>query len=243
MKFTLLLLALGASEGALPGPLTLKYFDARGAAEVARVLFAIGGQEYVDHRYKMGPGFEAPEFKADKDSGALGRNLGRAPLLLTPEGEIGQSKAIERYVAAAAGLMGNTPFEAATIDMLVEHVRDVRDAQRTKGFSAMTRGKTDEEKAALRTEWYGSDLPGWLGRIEACVVAIAGGEGASHSVGGALSYADVCIWALLREVPAADAADLERASAACKTLNCIADTVAAHPKVAAWVQARPKTAF
>ena len=104
---SLLVLASAATASGL----TLKYFDARGAAETTRVLLAIGGIAYTDHRYAIGPGFEAPEFKADKESGALARNLGRAPLLLTDEGAIGQSKAMERYVAGQAGLMGSTPFE------------------------------------------------------------------------------------------------------------------------------------
>ena len=150
---SLLVLASAATASGL----TLKYFDARGAAETTRVLLAIGGITYTDHRYSIGPGFEAPEFKADKESGALARNLGRAPLLLTDEGAIGQSKAMERYVAGQAGLMGKTPFEAACIDMVAEHVRDVRDAQARKGFSRMARGKTDEEKAALAAEWYSTD--------------------------------------------------------------------------------------
>ena len=183
---------------AAPSSLTLKYFDARGAAETTRVLLAIGGIAYTDHRYSIGPAFEAPEFKADKESGALALNLGRAPLLLTDEGAIGQSKAMERYVASQAGLMGATPFEAARIDMVAEHVRDVRDTQMRKGFSRMARGKTDEEKAALSSEWYGTDLPSFLAKIEACVVDMAG-KGAAHVVGGGVSYADVCIWSLLRE--------------------------------------------
>ena len=203
---SLLVLASAATASGL----TLKYFDARGAAETTRVLLAIGGIAYTDHRYAIGPGFEAPEFKADKESGALARNLGRAPLLLTDEGAIGQSKAMERYVAGQAGLMGKTPFEAACIDMVAEHVRDVRDAQARKGFSRMARGKTDEEKAALAAEWYGTDLPSWLAKLEACVVELAG-EGAAHTVGGAVSYADVCIWSLLRE---GSAEDLERVAEA-----------------------------
>ena len=150
---SLLVLASAATASSL----TLKYFDARGAAETTRVLLTIGGIAYTDQRYPIGPGFEAPEFKADKESGGLARNLGRAPLLLTDEGAIGQSKAMERYVAGQAGLMGKTPFEAACIDMVAEHVRDVREAQARKGFSRMARGKTDDEKAALAAEWYSTD--------------------------------------------------------------------------------------
>ena len=147
---SLLVLASAATASGL----TLKYFDARGAAETTRVLLAIGGIAYTDHRYAIGPGFEAPEFKADKESGALARNLGRAPLLLTDEGAIGQSKAMERYVAGQAGLMGKTPFEAACIDMVAEHVRDVRDAQARKGFSRMARGNVGP--AAIGTVVFGS---------------------------------------------------------------------------------------
>ena len=83
-------------------------------------------------------------------------------------------------------------------------------------------------QAALSSEWYGTELPSFLAKIEACVVDMAG-AGAAHAVGGGLltltltpnsnlspnpspnpsstpnqvgggvSYADVCIWSLLRE--------------------------------------------
>jgi len=220
----------------------LQYFDARGAAELTRVLLKLSGKEFIDTRYKIGPGFDAPEFKADKASGALAMNLDRAPLLVLPQGQLGQSKAIERFVAYEGGLMGGSAFEAAQIDMLAEHVRDVKDAQGRKGFGPFSRDKTEEEKKALAEEWYSSDLPSWLRRIEACVVGLSGRD-ASHAVGGAMSYADVCIWALLREGTPEDIALVASASAECPTLNCIADTVAANPVVATWVEERPKTMF
>lgn len=235
-------LAIVLLASAYGGSLTLKYFDARGAAETTRVLLAIGGLQYEDKRYKIGPGFDAPEFKAEKESGALLLNLNRAPILMTDEGSIGQSKSMERYVAREAGLMGRSSFEAATIDMVAEHVRDVRDAQQRKGFSKMARGKTDEEKATLSAEWYGADLPGWLDRLEACVVQLSG-QGATHAVGGRISYADVCIWSLLREGSAEDVELVTKAAAGCKTLQCIADGVAALPAVSEWVKSRPVTSF
>ena len=51
---------------------------------------------------------------------------------------------MELIVAGQAGLMGKTPFEAACIDMVAEHVRDVRDAQARR--ASLARGKTDEER-------------------------------------------------------------------------------------------------
>ena len=59
--------------------------------------------------------------------------------------------------------------------------------QGRKGFSRMARGKTDEEKATLSAEWYGTELPGWLTKLEACVVGLSG-VGATHAVGGPAAW-------------------------------------------------------
>lgn len=98
--------AMLLNPGAGPS-LTLKYFNARGAAELSRVLLALGSPDpgkliYEDVRYEIGPGFQSEEFKADKESGALMMNLNRAPLLLVEgEGVLGQSKAIEQPARGA----------------------------------------------------------------------------------------------------------------------------------------------
>jgi len=225
----------------------LKYFDARGVAEVSRVMLAIGGAEYSDSRYAIertaDGGFATPEFAADKASGALATNLGRAPLLLV-DGQpspLGQSRAIERYLARECGLMGTTPFEAALIDSVAEHVRDVKDAQGKKGFGMMSRDKSADEKETAKAEWYGADLPDWLQRIEACVAPI---ESAICGPPDSPTYAAVCIWSLLTDNGAASAEDralLCRAAEGCTALNAIADAVAGHPRVAAWLEGRPVT--
>ena len=74
-------------DGSAGLSLTLKYFDARGAAEISRVLLALGSSTpgeaiYEDVRYPIGPGFQSEAFKEDKESGALMMNLNRAPLLV-----------------------------------------------------------------------------------------------------------------------------------------------------------------
>lgn len=220
--------------------LTLKYFNARGAAEVSRVLLAISGTDYKDHRYeivpKEGGGFSTPEFASDKESGALAVNLNRAPVLIVDDQTFGQSKAMERYIAAQGGMMGSTPLEAALIDSVAEHVRDVKDAQARKGFSMFSRDKSDEEKAKLKDEWYNVDLPGWLQRIEQCVAPIR-----SIVCGETPSYAAVCIWALLREGKDEDVALVAKAAEGCPQLVEIAEAVAEHPAVKEWVARRPVT--
>jgi hypothetical protein len=79
--------------------LELRYFDARGAAEVSRVILALSGREYVDHRYaierKEGGGFTTPEFSAltrRMVRWLQTRNLNRAPLLLVDVTPITRAK-------------------------------------------------------------------------------------------------------------------------------------------------------
>ena len=242
--------ALAAVSSATTSPpstnkLQLKYFDIRGAAETCRVLLALGNEEYDDARYKIDPStFSSPEFLEAKNNGDLGMNLNRAPVLVTPEGRvIGQSKAMERYLARRLGLMGagGTPEDEAIIDCIAEHCRDVKDAAARKGFSKFAKGKTDEEKAAARSEWFGADMPDMLGKIEESLKGTSGAPG--YSFGDAPTYADVTIWALLRDCAAADLDDTTRAAEKCIALNAIADQIASNPGVSRWLSERPESMF
>jgi glutathione S-transferase len=232
--------ALAAAASSKP---VLKYFDIRGVAETSRILLAIGGEDYDDARYQIDPAtFASAAFITSKESGDLKANLNRAPVLVTPDGTtIGQSKAIERYLAKRFNMMGNSDEEAAVIDCIAEHCRDVKDAAAKKGFSMFVKDKTEEEKAKARAEWFDEDLPVMLGKIDDCVSDTGNDDG--FSVGSSISYADVVIWALLRDCSPADAEDTTKAAINCKTLNSIADAIAAHPSVSNWIETRPETMF
>jgi glutathione S-transferase len=98
------------------------------------MIFTVAKQEFEDERYSFSfgtPGdwstIQRPEFEAAKASGELDASLGKVPLLYVDGVKIGQSKAIERYLANTFHLMGSTPIEAAHIDQLCENVRDVMD--------------------------------------------------------------------------------------------------------------------
>eukprot|EP00568_Trieres_chinensis_P003974 CAMPEP_0183292692 /NCGR_PEP_ID=MMETSP0160_2-20130417/1657_1 /TAXON_ID=2839 ORGANISM="Odontella Sinensis, Strain Grunow 1884" /NCGR_SAMPLE_ID=MMETSP0160_2 /ASSEMBLY_ACC=CAM_ASM_000250 /LENGTH=251 /DNA_ID=CAMNT_0025453685 /DNA_START=66 /DNA_END=821 /DNA_ORIENTATION=- len=231
-----------ASPAAAPGRLTLKYFDGRGRAETARILLALAGEEYDDHRYAMTPGkMESAAFLAAKEAGDLKANLGKAPLLITADGvEIGQSHAIERYLARELGFMGSTPVEEALVDCVAEHCRDVRDAQFRKGFSAFLRDKTDEEKAALRAEWFDTDLPAVLGKIDEAIRETGTG---GFAVGNKRSLADVAIWSMLKDCYPPYAEDTAKSAEGCAALKAVVESVDAEPTVRKWVEERPETLF
>ncbi len=143
---------------------------------------------------------------ADKQSGALDLAMGcvlrkERPfrLALTPPrllrscvpllyidgvAAFGQSKAIERYLARQFGLMGANDVEAAKVDMVGEHVRDIKD-------------KYAKAKAADGADkWFAEDLNQLLDKLSK-VVAMTGTAG--HAVGAKLSLADVQIFMLAVE--------------------------------------------
>lgn len=221
----------------------LKYFDIQGAAETCRVIFALCNKEYDDARYAIDQKtFSSPAFLAAKESGELKFNLNRAPVLVTEEGKtIGQSKAIERYLAKKFGLMGKTLEDEAMIDCIAEHCRDVKDAARAKGFSRFTKNKTEEEKAAARKEWFERDFPEMLMKIEDAVKETSDGNG--YAFGSETTYADIVIWSLLRDCPAADLDDTRKASEECTLLNSIANRIISNVGVATWLSERPESMF
>eukprot|EP00913_Durusdinium_trenchii_P015142 g14203.t1 len=77
----------------------LTYFDIRGLAENSRTI-------------------KRPEFDAMKAAGQLDSSLGKVPLLEVDGAKIGQSKAIERFLAKELGMMGSNSVEVPHIDSI-----------------------------------------------------------------------------------------------------------------------------
>jgi glutathione S-transferase len=149
--------------------------------------------------------------------------------LLYIDGEpvVGQSKAIERFLAGRFGLMGANDVQAAQIDMLGEHVRDVKDAYQKAKAAGTGDAFLDEE------------LPKWCAKLEHCV-SKTGAPG--YAVGDKLSLAGLQIYNLLVEF--FDAKDKAAAAyKACPRLAAIVDNVAGNEKIKAWQAARPVTQF
>ena len=113
----------------------LTYFNARGLGETIRYMFAIAEKEYEDKRIEFTFGtpndfstISRPEFDRLKETGDLVPSMNKLPLFTVDGVAFGQSKAIERFVAKRLGFMGMTDLEAAQIDAICEHVRDMKDA-------------------------------------------------------------------------------------------------------------------
>jgi glutathione S-transferase len=140
---------------------------------------------------------------------------------------LGQSKSIERFLAKKFGLMGADEIQAAQVDMLGEHIRDIKDAYQ----KAKAAGNADT--------FLKEDLPKWFAKLEHCCVA-CGTPG--FAVGDKLSLAGLQIYSVCTEF--FDAKEAATAAyAGCPRIASIVANVAGNEKLKAWQAKRKETAF
>ena len=220
-------------------PPELRYFDARGAAEVIRTLFAIADIPYKDTRYTFGMVDGKPKVSdlhgTDKALGLFLPNLDRLPVLTLSNGvTIGQSKTIERFVARECGFAGTTTIEEAEVDCYCEHIRDMSLAWGKVRGSPMA--APDEATIILKDKWYAEGFPNWMTKMEK--VTGAGG----HCVGKALTFADILLYVTITQ----GFDDDRRTHAAyekCPNITAVVKMVGQLPAMQKWLNERPKNVF
>ena len=131
------------------GKIKLFYFDARGRAELSRLILAQAGQEYEDVRIKredwaaMKPSkifwrliFQSNIYRIQVliihcDDICMSRNYvsdmpgGQLPVLEIDGVKIGQSISIARFLANKFNLSGKTEIEKAQADMILDCIQDI----------------------------------------------------------------------------------------------------------------------
>lgn len=186
------------------GKLVFKYWNGRGLMENARLMMAISGKfpaqgDYIDERHSSSP--------QDVDG-----NLGRMPCIVTETGEqIGQSGAINFFIASRCGLVGDSMTETGKILSIAEHLKEMNTVWRnlvpygthpteevlkmwfSEGASDVTKGTNAvmKDKKERYFKWF-------AGRIENTL------DNHGFAVGHRLSLADVLIYNLLAETLAKD---------------------------------------
>jgi glutathione S-transferase len=128
--------------------------------------------------------------KEAKATGKFQINMDRLPIFVYNQSlELGQSKTIERFVARKLGFMGESEEEAAQIDMITEHIRDIK-----QKYNDAKAGKIGEELSTAKSLWIANELPGWLLKLEKSIP----GANAPFAVGKA-SLADIVIQQLIHD--------------------------------------------
>ena len=155
--------------------------------------------------------------------------MDRIPILEYNGMQIGQSKTIERFVAKKLGFMGANEVEEALIDMICEHVRDIK-----QKYSDAKAGKKDDELNEAKHKYLYTDFPAWMAKLEKCL----GSNG--FAVGDKMSLADITIQQLVQDF--FDEKDAGAAAiSSCPRISASVDVVATAGKT--WFETRPVTNF
>jgi glutathione S-transferase len=169
----------------------LTYFQARGRAELIRLVCAEAGIEYDEHPVLQGapPQNGRPtDFQELKQSGLL--PFSAVPIWEDPDGfRLAQSLAIVKYLGAQHGLMGKTSRETALVEQRLGAYEDVRAEPRKLVTTPPA------ERPALHAKLGAEILPRWLGYLDRILASNRDGTG--YLVGDSLTVADLALWYLL----------------------------------------------
>lgn len=103
------------------GEYQLLYFNLRGRGQAVRYLFADNGIKYTEVNVCPDTDTWVKKFKP-------GMPFGQAPLLKDGDFELAQFNAILRYLGRKHDLHPSDVHEAALVDMVSDHIEDVRSA-------------------------------------------------------------------------------------------------------------------
>jgi glutathione S-transferase len=117
----------------------LHYFDLRGMAEPARLIFHYAGQEFEDIRY---PRENWPKHLSE---------TGRAPWLNVDDEKIHESLAINRYLGKIFGLSGKDEMENAQIDSIIDTYKDF--FKEARSYHAVKRGRAEGNLEELKPKY------------------------------------------------------------------------------------------
>jgi len=202
----------------------LTYFNGRGRAEIVRMLFAEAGVEYVDER------LERDQWAKIKPS----TPFGQVPILEVDGVKLCQSNACARYIARKYNLAGKTDLEQAQADMIIDCFEDS-----LKPIVSIFVEKDEAKKAELKKKYADEQLPGYLTLFEALLKANHGGD--KFLVGAERTWADLAFINFVQwTIGMAGATNpLEKFP----KLAALDERVKKLPKIAAWLEKRPKTDF
>ncbi|UJR21737.1 hypothetical protein I4U23_024812 [Adineta vaga] len=199
----------------------LYYFNARGRAEVSRLIFTVAGQKYDDVRY------EFQEWPAHKPE----TPLGQIPVLEYNNIKIVQSTTIARFLAKQFHLAGRDNIEQAKVEAVADTINDILSV-----IMSIRQEKTGSKKQQL-LQTFGNDLADYLKNLE----TLAGlySNGGIYFVDNQLTWADLFFYDLGETILQCDENCLENYP----WLRKNRAEVEKHPKIAEYLKKRPKTPF
>ncbi|XP_065898847.1 glutathione S-transferase-like [Dysidea avara] len=194
----------------------LYYFNARGAAEPIRIIFAQAEVKYEDFRFE--PEDWGKKYKAEMP-------FGRAPDLDVDGTVIAGCMNILRYLGITFGMAGNNELDNAVLGGSSDYLSDIAASMNKAVFAK------DDEKAEKIAEFKEKTVPQMFGVLQKHVKN-------GHFIGSEkLSWVDIQGYYLLDKI----ANNLGVNLADYPVLQKFHDDVAALPNIKKWLESRPKT--
>lgn len=200
----------------------LYYFNGRGRAEIARLIFAAAGQKFEDIRYDRS---EWPAHKAEMP-------LGQMPVLEYEGVKIPQSMSIARFLAKQFGLAGKDNLEQAKVDAIVDTSIDL-----AMKFIAIHFQSDENKKAEEMKTFLADELPKHLTNLE--ILAKLYSSGGHFFVGNHLTWADLEVYDMIGHLYEKNPDILQ----AFPWLQKHRHEVENQPNIAEYLKNRPETPF
>ena len=200
----------------------LYYFNGRGRAESARLIFAAAGEKYEDIR------IEREDWPKHKSA----MPLGQIPVLEYNGTKLPQSSSISRFLAKQFHLAGKDNLEQAKVDAVVDTINDA-----VANYVPIHREQDEAKKAEMMKKFVGEDLPKTLQNLE--TLAKHYGNGGPFFVGNGLTWADLLFYDVAQSFLAASGDALKNFPWLVKNRQEVEN----QPKIAQYLKDRPKTAF
>jgi glutathione S-transferase len=200
----------------------LYYFNVRGRAEIARLIFSAAGEQFEDIRY------ERNEWSSHKSE----MPLGQMPVLEVDGVKLTQSMTIARFLAKQFGLAGKDNLEEDKVDVVVDTSIDLA----VKLLPILY--EPDEGKKQIEMNKFVADeLPKHLRNFE--VLGKLYSNGGPFFVGNHLTWADLEVYDMLEYILRIDGNILQSYS----WLQHNRQEVEKQPKIAAYLNNRPSPSF
>lgn len=204
----------------------LTYFNAKGAAEVCRFIFAQAEVKYEDVRLEWG-GEEWAKLKPSTPTGKL-------PILEVDGKQLPGSGPIARFLAEKYGLAGRDDFENGVIAGVIDTANDFRVKMMAVIFES-----NEERKAKLLKVLEDEDIPTFFGIFERMIMENKDASNAGWIIGPSVTYADFTIYWILEYLLKICPSCLDKFPNVLK-LNTSVEIL---PNIAKWLKERPKTEY
>ncbi|XP_078426691.1 hematopoietic prostaglandin D synthase-like [Cetorhinus maximus] len=192
----------------------LTYFKIRGRAETARYIFAYSGIKYEDNTIEMMDWLNVKQSLLFQ----------QIPILRVDDTVLNQSTAIARYLAREAGLVGRNSLEQAQADAIVDTINDFMNM-----FPWTEKNPAVKEK--IMEDVFANKIPLLLDGLN----QLLGDQ--MWFVGDSVTWADFH-WAVCSITLTNLNVDILHSY---PKLLALKERVEALPKIAAWIEQRPKT--